>query len=166
MLSSTSSIQIHTYSASLCRMFRLKWRDNVSRCSNTVDFWSTLQREPTVTISENEGGGKKDYRQWNCLRRSIERRGKDEGVVWWIMPGRKCWKVSVQDLNEEALEVSATLRIQSVLQGYVVFLQIHVLYCLQVDLWVCNTAINTNAFLSLLLEHIRNGLFILPAVKP
>lgn len=44
----------------------------------------------------------------------------------------------MQDLNEEALEVSATLGLQSILQGNVVFLQIHVLYCLQVNLQVRN----------------------------
>lgn len=42
----------------------------------------------------------------------------------------------MQDLNEEALEVSTTLRIQRIFQGYVVLLQVHVLHRVQVSLWV------------------------------
>lgn len=52
----------------------------------------------------------------------------------------------MQDLNEEALEVSTTLRIQSILQGNIVFLQIHVLYCLQVDLRVNNITLLLSFF--------------------
>lgn len=48
-----------------------------------------------------------------------------------VRPGRL-----VQNLYQEALEVSAALRVQGLLQGDVVFLQIQVLYRLQVDLWV------------------------------
>lgn len=48
-----------------------------------------------------------------------------------VRPGRL-----VENLYQEALEVSAALRVQRVLQGDVVFLQIHFLYRLQVDLWV------------------------------
>lgn len=54
------------------------------------------------------------------------------------MPGRL-----VQNLYQETLEVSAALRVQRVLQGDVVFLQIHVLYRLQVDLWVRSTLVTS-----------------------
>lgn len=54
------------------------------------------------------------------------------------MPGRL-----VQNLYQETLEVSAALRVQRVLQGDVVFLQIHVLYRLQVDLWVHSTLVTS-----------------------
>lgn len=50
---------------------------------------------------------------------------------------------SVQDLNEEAFEVSTTLGIQSLFQGDIVFLQVHVLYGLQVDLWVNNITLQS-----------------------
>lgn len=49
----------------------------------------------------------------------------------------------VQNLYQEALEVSAALRVQRVLQGDVIFLQIHVLYRLQVDLWVHNALVTS-----------------------
>lgn len=49
----------------------------------------------------------------------------------------------MQDLNEEAFEVSTTLWIQSVFQGNIVFLQVHVLHCLQVDLWVNNMTLRS-----------------------
>lgn len=42
----------------------------------------------------------------------------------------------MQDLNEEALEVSTALRIQCIFQGYVVLLQVHVLHRVQINLWV------------------------------
>lgn len=45
---------------------------------------------------------------------------------------------SVQDLNEQTLKVSPTLRVQGVFQGDVVLLQVHVLHRFQVDLRVGN----------------------------
>lgn len=43
-------------------------------------------------------------------------------------------KCLVQDLNEEAFEVSAALGIQSLFQGHIVLLQVHVLHRLQINL--------------------------------
>lgn len=47
----------------------------------------------------------------------------------------------MQDLDEEAFEVSTALWIQSIFQGNVVFLQVQVLHRLQVDLWFNNTTL-------------------------
>lgn len=54
----------------------------------------------------------------------------------WLTEARMEESVLVQDLNEEALEVSATLTIQGIFQGYIVLLEVHFLHRLQVNLWV------------------------------
>lgn len=56
----------------------------------------------------------------------------------------------VQDLNEETFEVSTTLRVQGVFQSHVVLLQVHVLDCLQVDLWGDNVTLMSHTSLSML----------------
>lgn len=65
---------------------------------------------------------------------------RGERVLRWLnkafREGGESETVSVQDLDEEAFEVSTALGIQGVFQGDVVFLQVHVLHGLQVDLWV------------------------------
>lgn len=66
---------------------------------------------------------------WQQVRTRKERLIKTKPVGRWR-------DESVQNRNEEAFEVAAALGIQSVLQGDVVLLQVHVLHRLQVQLLV------------------------------
>lgn len=68
----------------------------------------------------------------------------------------------MQDLDEEAFKVSTTVWIQSVLQGNIVFLQVHVLHCLQVDLCGNNITVTTK---SLFVGYFTNIYMVLNYFK-
>lgn len=73
----------------------------------------------------------------------------------------------MQDLNEEAFEVSTTLWIQSIFQGNIVFLQVHVLHCIQVSLWVINiTLLSPQNLISLHIFCLWIGCLHGPKLRP
>lgn len=101
---------------------------------------------------QNERGKKKDVSKMTGRKKSIkcmsetvisskQKRSEEEEWAGTEVTEGKKWEVLVQGLNEEAFEVSSTLRIQGVLQGNIVLLQIHVLHRLQVDLRISNTTL-------------------------